>query len=203
MHGRGRVADVLRALEDTEGQAGEEVPRRQQASHRPELEAGPVWNSAYCLCRGARPTGCAGVPHSQHGQQKHRCWKLKGFCCAKRNLFAPAREQNLLFRCSVGSFDYELDLRLQPTVFSCSAHHLGSTPSSVVNAKASTSSPPKSQFTHSSLHFGFPSCSCPHRAGAPVDPGPGSPGLAPTFQEAGDLLQLRDVVLIVATEFLQ
>lgn len=35
------------------------------------------------------------------------------------------------------------------------------------------------------------------------DPEPGCPGLVLTFEEAGHLLQLRDVVLIVATEFLQ
>lgn len=42
VHGRRCVADILCALEHTEGQAGEEVTCRQQAGHRPELEASPL-----------------------------------------------------------------------------------------------------------------------------------------------------------------
>lgn len=39
VHGRRGMADVLGALEHTEGQAGQEVPGRQQAGHGPQLEA--------------------------------------------------------------------------------------------------------------------------------------------------------------------
>ena len=49
VHGRGGVADVLGALEHAEGQAGQEVPRGQQAGHGPQLEAGPL-----CLGGGGR-----------------------------------------------------------------------------------------------------------------------------------------------------
>jgi len=39
VHGCGRVADVLGALEHSEGQAGQEVPGGQQARGRTQLEA--------------------------------------------------------------------------------------------------------------------------------------------------------------------
>lgn len=37
------MADVLRALEHPEGQAAEEVPGREQAGCRPQLETGFLW----------------------------------------------------------------------------------------------------------------------------------------------------------------
>lgn len=73
VHGRGGVADVLGALEHSEGQAGQEVPRGQQACHGPQLEAGPLcwggggrsgpggWGGAEGVARrAARPWGPGG-----------------------------------------------------------------------------------------------------------------------------------------------
>lgn len=139
---------------------------------------------------GARPTGCAAAPSTGNSG--------KGFCYARPNRSAPTREQHLLFRCSVGSFDCGFALLSQPAVFSCSPHRLGS--NSVLCGQC-TSHQLSSQISAHKLllwvqasHLQLP---------PPADLEPGSPRLVPTFQEAGNLLQLRDVVLIVATEFLQ
>ena len=40
IHGLGRVSDVLSAVEDSESQATQEIPRRKQAGHRSEAETG-------------------------------------------------------------------------------------------------------------------------------------------------------------------
>lgn len=43
VHGLGPVSDVLGAVEDSEGQAAQEVPRGEQAGHGPEAETGAAW----------------------------------------------------------------------------------------------------------------------------------------------------------------
>lgn len=43
IHGLGRVSDVLSAVEDSESQATQEIPRRKQAGHRSEAETGASW----------------------------------------------------------------------------------------------------------------------------------------------------------------
>lgn len=63
VHGRGGVADVLGALEHAEGQAGQEVPRGQQAGHGPQLEASPLcWGGAGGGRSGAGWRGRRGWP---------------------------------------------------------------------------------------------------------------------------------------------
>lgn len=41
------MADVLRAVEDAEGQPGEEVPGREVARHWTQLEARALWNKGF------------------------------------------------------------------------------------------------------------------------------------------------------------
>lgn len=45
VHGLGSMSDVLCAVEDSEGQATQEIPRGKQASHRSEAETSASWDA--------------------------------------------------------------------------------------------------------------------------------------------------------------
>lgn len=45
VHGLGPMSDVLSAVEDSEGQATQEIPRGKQASHRSEAESSASWEA--------------------------------------------------------------------------------------------------------------------------------------------------------------